>query len=185
MKVSKLILMAVFAFSLGQSGCFLDTDGCTDPDATNYDSKADNDDGTCEYADPDGTQFLILGKNCGMLNALDFSFGTAECDTCIGSPNDRGTDIYYNGTNFNISADTSCFGQSSLGIYSVGQICCLGEIKTIPTEGFAPRGFGGLSHGYVIRCREGDYARMFLDRLILNDFGQPDSVEIYFQYPFQ
>jgi len=180
-----LIVFTSMCILLGTTGCFIEKDGCTDPDATNYDPKADNDDNTCEYADPTGTQFITIMKKCADANAIDFSADTVECDTCVGPPNDRGTDIFYNGINFFISVDTACFGFSKLGIASVGQICCLGEIKNVPTSGFDIRASGALSHGYVVRCREGDYARFYVDRLLIDQFGQPEGVEIFYQYPFQ
>ena len=98
----RTIINSIFGLLLLFSlpACFLDKEGCTDPNAVNYDSKAENDDGTCEYADPAGTQFITIMKRCVDDNAIDFSAGIVECDTCVGPPNDRGTDIFYNGSNF-------------------------------------------------------------------------------------
>jgi hypothetical protein len=46
-KIFNLFLMMAIATTISLTSC--KTDGCTDPTATNYDDKADNDDGTCTY----------------------------------------------------------------------------------------------------------------------------------------
>ena len=47
---TKLVLLAITVTCLITS---CNNDGCTDPDANNYDEKAKNDDGSCEYDAPD------------------------------------------------------------------------------------------------------------------------------------
>jgi hypothetical protein len=48
--ITKLILVSI-TIGFGLASC--NNDGCTDPDANNYDEKAKNDDGSCEYDAPD------------------------------------------------------------------------------------------------------------------------------------
>ena len=46
-KIFNFFLMMAIATTISLTSC--KTDGCTDPTATNYDDKADNDDGSCTY----------------------------------------------------------------------------------------------------------------------------------------
>tara|TARA_R110002020_G_scaffold103416_3_gene242157 strand:- start:12621 stop:14447 length:1827 start_codon:yes stop_codon:yes gene_type:complete len=58
-------------------------DGCTDPQACNYDPDVNNDNGSCEYAeqgyDCDGT---VLPVDCGVFDNLDSSSQNGICNTC-------------------------------------------------------------------------------------------------------
>lgn len=47
MKTKMLMLALIVAGSIAFTGC--KKEGCTDPDATNYDDGAKNDDGNCQY----------------------------------------------------------------------------------------------------------------------------------------
>ena len=62
-----LILFAAFTFTL--TGC--DKEGCTDPNAINFDEKADTNDGSCEYAT--GTAMLHMHPKWG---DDPFTYGT-------------------------------------------------------------------------------------------------------------
>ena len=58
-KIFNLLLMMAIATTISLTSC--KTDGCTDPTATNYDDKADNDDGTCTF---ERDAFIGTYNNC-------------------------------------------------------------------------------------------------------------------------
>lgn len=65
-KTFNLILMMAIATTISLTSC--KTDGCTDSSATNYDDKADNDDGSC------------IIKGCMDPTATNFNFKATEND---------------------------------------------------------------------------------------------------------
>lgn len=70
------ILFSLLAVAIIFSGCR--KEGCTDPEAINYNSKAKKDDGSCEYADPElgeGTLSIMFDHRWGM-NQAEFSMNT-------------------------------------------------------------------------------------------------------------
>jgi len=69
----KLVLLTLFLYSF--SGCFLiEKEGCTDPDAENYDSKAEDDDGSCIYARDKFIGNYNVNENC---NSGNFTYSIA------------------------------------------------------------------------------------------------------------
>lgn len=64
---TKLFIMAVTAATFAISGC--QKDGCTDPDATNYDAEAKDDDGSCAYP---GVMLHFHSK----MGTADFAYDT-------------------------------------------------------------------------------------------------------------
>ncbi len=58
-KIFNLFLMMAIATTISLTSC--KTEGCTDPTATNYDEKADTDDGTCTF---ERDAFLGTYNNC-------------------------------------------------------------------------------------------------------------------------
>ena len=58
-KIFNLFLMMAIATTISLTSC--KTDGCTDPTATNYDDKADNDDGSCTF---ERDAFIGTYNNC-------------------------------------------------------------------------------------------------------------------------
>ncbi len=102
-KIFNLFLMMAIATTVSLTSC--KTDGCTDPTATNYDEKADNDDGSC----------IING--CTDATATNFNIKATNDDgtcayTLIGSYNVSGT------VNCGISADGNIAPNTSLVITS-------------------------------------------------------------------
>lgn len=67
--MKKIMLLMMVSISVGFSAC--NTDGCTDPDALNYDPVAKGDDGSCVYL-VDNLSFKFHSK----LGADDFAFNT-------------------------------------------------------------------------------------------------------------
>ena len=158
--------------------------GCTDPDATNYDSKATHEDGTCIYSEPAGAISLTIGRDCASEGGLDFSAAKVECPGCSTDTFAISSDIYFSETKIGIVAGDTCWGKDSLGIVSVGDICCLGEIDEVPASGFVMDVPPAVSHGYVIRTREGKYARLYIDEFIYDSFGEVVGAKLRVQYPF-
>lgn len=70
-RVSLAFISLLFAFGAGMSSCKKNnTKGCTDPQATNYSSDADEDNGTCEYERDKFLGSWTGNKTC-FLNPLD------------------------------------------------------------------------------------------------------------------
>lgn len=159
--------------------------GCSDPNASNYDPKVKQDDGTCTYSDPSGSTSITLGIDCATTNGIDFSVGTAECPACDADTNGVSTDIRFTKNNWEIVAGDTCWGKDNLAIASVGSICCLGQILEIPTSGFTDKIPPAEKDGYVIKTREGNHARLFLDHFLFDSFGAVSGAEVRFQYPFE
>ena len=67
--MKKITLLIMLGVAVGFSSC--NKDGCTDPTALNYDSKAEGDDGSCVYL-AENLNFKFNSK----LGTQDFAFGT-------------------------------------------------------------------------------------------------------------
>lgn len=66
-KVFKSLLLLIVLASF--SSCFIfDKEGCTDPDAENYDSKADSDNGKCKYSRDKFIGNYNVNENCNSGN---------------------------------------------------------------------------------------------------------------------
>ena len=176
-----LIFLSTFLFT----SCDENKKGCTDARATNYDSDAKEDDGTCDYADPAGTKVDTLGSTCALNHGIDFSTGVVSCQTCD-STNMTGTDIIFTVDAFKTTTTLmNCFGDNDLGIVGVGQVCCLGEIYNVPSIGYSTSSAAARTGGYVVRTREGNYARFWVRDWTYNaSGGSIRGAIIKWQYPF-
>jgi len=76
MKFSRLFL-ATITLSLGLFSVSCQKEGCTDQTATNYDSDAKKDDGSCDYADSEGTLMFHIHSKVG---SEDFAYETTYTD---------------------------------------------------------------------------------------------------------
>jgi len=80
MKKSKLtIYIAMAIFALGISSC-TKKEGCTDPNASNYDTEAEKDDGNCNYDTPEGEGNIKL-KFHPMVGMDDLVYDQVYSDT--------------------------------------------------------------------------------------------------------
>ena len=100
-KIFNLFLMMAIATTISLTSC--KTDGCTDPTATNYDDKADNDDGSCTFE-----RDLFLGtyndivETCSGINpSSPYSITISASSTntvTVNISNFGNTDVTVNGT---------------------------------------------------------------------------------------
>jgi hypothetical protein len=100
-KIFNLFLMMAVATTISLTSC--KTDGCTDPTATNYDDKADNDDGTCTFE-----RDLFLGTYNNIIESCDNISPSAPYSITISASssntvtvnisNFANTDVTVNGT---------------------------------------------------------------------------------------
>jgi hypothetical protein len=159
--------------------------GCTDPYANNYSAEATKDDGSCTYDEPQGAQSLVVGVDCASNNGIDFSAGTAECAGCSQDTSATASDVYFTEPVMGIVAGDSCWGKANLSIVSVGEVCCLGAINEIPGSGFSNQVAPAEGNGYVVKTREGKYARVYIVDFTLDSYGEVAEAEMRFQYPFE
>lgn len=176
--------MALVAAAICSAASSCKFKGCTDPHATNYNSKATQDDGTCTFDEPAGAFTITVGATCATDNGIDFSSGTVDCAACSQDTAAVSSDIYFSEPTMGIVAGDSCWGKDSLAIVSLGHVCCLGAIHELPTSGFTDEVPPGVGNGYVVKTREGNYARFYLVKFILDAFGNVTAAEIRVQYPF-
>jgi len=175
--------LAVSCMGLLVLGC--KRHGCMEKDANNFDSKATNDDGTCDYDDPPGAVSLTVGFDCTTKRGIDFSEKRVECDSCSSDTFSVSTDIIFSKDKWRVIAGDSCWGAGNLGIVSLGQVCCLGAIKEIPTSGFSGEVPPAIHDGYVVRTREGKHARMFIVDYVIGSFGNIEGAKLRVEYPFE
>jgi len=178
---TKLLLTAMFAFAVLLQSCI--KKGCTDSHANNYVSTATDDDGTCTYDDPAGMVITVLGEECAQQNAIDFSKGTLGCEVCSDDTAQYSADIYFDGTYLRVAKSDSCSGGSLLQIATTEEIQGLGGIYELPSSGFSSSQVSGVEWGYVVRTREGNYARFIIDDYVYDINNIVVGIRIKWQYP--
>lgn len=120
-------------------------------------------------ADPAGTVTTYIDNNTAL------AFSTGSVTTCaIAAGN-----LYFSPFNFAI-----CGNNSVDGIIGVGQVSCLGDVTTKPATGYTSQVAVELGFGYVVKLKNGNYARVYAEDWKTTTSGGVSGVKVKWQYIF-
>ena len=69
-------------------------------------------------------------------------------------------------------------------IASIGKVAGLGDIKKIPSSGFASMIAIETGCGYVVKCNDGTYGRLYVVEWVISTSNAIIGAKVKYQYPF-